>query len=146
MRPFDISDKDPLTAIFLKNTPQYFDPEEVHDFHLYLSQHGDTYFTIIHDGNIVGGAGYYINSADNSGRITWIFFDPQTAGQGLGRKAVEHFISIFNTQPGIEKLVVTTSQLAWKFFQKFGYVLVRTEKDHWGKGLDLYLMERPNLL
>ena len=31
--------------------------------------------------------------------------------------------------------------LAYRFFEKFGLVLIKTEKDYWGKGLDLYWME-----
>jgi ribosomal protein S18 acetylase RimI-like enzyme len=42
----------------------------------------------------------------------------------------------------VKKLVVRTSQLAYKFFERLGYHLIRTEKDYWGKGLDLYLMEQ----
>ena len=83
-----------------------------------------------------------IKESDKSVRITCIFFHPNSSGQGLGTKAVEHCLNILKLDPMLEKLVVTTSQLAYKFFDKFGYVLVMTEKDHWEKGLDLYLMER----
>ena len=146
MRAYSPADIHQLTDIFLLNTPTYFDPKEADDFRDYLTHYGDTYLTIEHEGKIVGGAGHYINPTDNSGRITWIFFHPDAAGHGLGKKAVEHFISLFNANPSIKKLVVTTSQHAYRFFEKFGYTLVRTEKDHWGPGLDLYLMERPNFL
>lgn len=44
--------------------------------------------------------------------------------------------------PKIDKLVVTTSQLAFRFIEKFGFDLIQTEKDYWGPGLDLYLMEK----
>lgn len=142
IRPFNISDNDQLIEIFKLNTPKYFDPKEVFDFIDYLDQHGDTYFTIEHENKIVGGTGYYIKESDKSGRITWIFFHPDFAGQGLGKQSVAYCLDILKSNPDIEKLVVTTSQWAHRFFEKFGYQLVSTEKDFWGQGLDLYLMER----
>lgn len=142
IRPFKISDKKQLVEIFTLNTPNFFAPEEVNDFEDYLEQQSDTYFTIEYQNKIVGGIGCYVKESDKSGRITWIFFHPNSSGHGLGTQAVEHCLTILKLDPRVEKLVVTTSQLAYNFFDKFGYDLVKTEKDHWGKGLDLYLMER----
>jgi ribosomal protein S18 acetylase RimI-like enzyme len=141
IRPYKIEDKAQLIEIFNRNTPQYFDPKEVQDFEAYLEKYPETYLTVLHDGKIVGGTGYYFKEEDNSGRITWIFFHPDSAGLGLGRLSVEYCMAILKTSPKVQKLVVTTSQLAFRFFEKFGYQLVQTEKDYWGQGLDLYLME-----
>ena len=94
--------------------------------------------------NIVGGTGYYIKENDKSGRITWVFFDPDYTGQGLGRLAVEHCLKILGEDKRIEKFIVTTSQLAYKFFEKFEFSLNRIEKNYWGEGLDLYEMEKSN--
>jgi ribosomal protein S18 acetylase RimI-like enzyme len=142
IRPYKAADKNELIDIFKLNTPEYFDPKEVADYEEYLEKYADTYFTIEHEGRIAGGVGYYVRESDKSGRITWIFFHPAYAGLGLGKKSVEHCHAIFTSDPTIEKLAVTTSQKAYKFFEKFGYQLIETEKDYWGKGLDLYLMER----
>lgn len=143
MRHFKIADKDQLIEIFKMNIPEYFDPAELNHFRQYLSQHADSYVTIEHEGKIAGGIGYCVNESDKSGRITWIFFHPNTRGIGLGRKAVEYCMRILQADPIVKTLVIQTSQLAFHFFEKFGYKLVKTEKDYWGKGLDLYLMEQP---
>lgn len=142
IRSYKLADKEELVEIFKLNTPQYFDPKEVYDFKKYLQQHNDTYFTIEYDSKIVGGAGYYVKESDKSGRISWIFFHPEFSGLGLGKKAVEHCLNLLKSNSEVEKLVVTTSQLAYKFFEKFGYKLVQIEKEYWGQGLDLYLMEQ----
>ena len=142
IRPYRLSDKERLIEIFKLNTPTYFDPIEVLDFEEYLSQNSASYSTIEYENKIVGGVGWYIKDEDKSGRITWIFFHPDASGKGLGREAVEHCFRILKSNSMIEKLVVTTSQLAYKFFEKFDYELILTKKDHWGPGLDLYLMER----
>jgi len=141
IRLYTKSDKTRLIEIFNLNTPKYFDPKEVKDFEEYLQEHSNTYLTIEQDNKIVGGIGYYIKEEDKSGRITWIFLDPNYTENGLGKMAVEHCLTILKLNPKVEKLVVTTSQLAYKFFEKFGYKVIKTEKDYWGQGLDLYLME-----
>ncbi|WP_271765443.1 GNAT family N-acetyltransferase [Aquimarina algiphila] len=142
IRPYTLSDNEELISIFKLNTPQYFDPKEVDDFKKYLHQYGHTYLTIEYKNKIVGGVGYYIKESDHSGRITWIFFHPDYSGLGLGRKAVEYAITQLKSDSTLKKLVVTTSQLAYRFFEKFDYRLIQIENDYWGKGLDLYLMER----
>jgi N-acetylglutamate synthase-like GNAT family acetyltransferase len=144
IRSFNIDDKEKLADIFKLNVPKYFAANEIHDFEQYLSQYGETYLTIEHEGKIIGGTGYYVNTSDNSGRITWIFFHPDAKGGGSGKKAVEYCISILRADTRVNKLVVTTSQFAFKFFEKFGYETVKIEKEYWGAGLDLYLMEQPN--
>ena len=142
IRPYKPADKERLLKIFSFNTPKYFDKNEINDFEKYLEQKAETYLTIEVDNNIVGGTGYYINENDRSGRITWIFFDPSYSGKGLGKQSVEHCLKILSKDKRVEKLIVTTSQLAYKFFEKFDYSINRIEKNYWGKGLDLYEMEK----
>jgi len=142
IRPYNPADKNELLNIFMLNTPEYFAPKEAAEYEAYLNENAAAYFTLEHENKIAGGVGYHVKESDKSGSITWIFFHPAYAGMGLGRKAVEHCFAIFKSYPAIDKLVVRTSQKAYKFFEKFGYKLVKTEKDYWGQGLDLYLMER----
>jgi ribosomal protein S18 acetylase RimI-like enzyme len=144
IRPYKPTDKGHLLKIFGYSVPEFFDKNEINDFEEYLGQKAETYLTIEVDNTIVGGTGYYINEEDNSGRITWIFFDPSYAGQGLGKQSVEHCLKILSKDKRVEKLVVTTSQLAYKFFEKFDYSISRIEKNYWGEGLDLYEMEKAN--
>jgi len=68
----------------------------------------------------------------------------QPAGQWLGRKSVEHCLNLFDKDKSVKKLIVTTSQFAYKFFEKFGYTINRIEIEYWGEGLDLYEMEKSN--
>lgn len=142
IRPYRRSDKKHLLDIFHLNIPKYFDKSEVQDFESYLGKRAETYLTIELDHIIVGGTGYYIDETDRSGRITWIFFDPDHAGKGLGRAAVSHCHKLLEDK--VEKFIVTTSQFAFRFFEKFGYRTIRTKKNYWGKDLDLYEMEKLN--
>lgn len=143
IRAYIESDKDELLKIFRLNTPKYFGPKEIDDFEKYIGLQSQNYSTIEYKGKIVGGVGYEVKNSDASGRITWMFFHPEYTGYGLGKKAVEHCIGILKQKPEVEKLVVSTSQMAYKFFENLQYKLVRVEKDYWAEGIDLYSMERP---
>ena len=144
IRSYKPEDKERLLEIFRLNIPKYFDKTELNDFIEYLEENPETYLTIEVDSKIVGGIGYYVNENDKSGRITWIFFDPKYSGQGLGKKSVEYCLKLLSEDDRVNKFTVSTSQLAYKFFEKFGYKTIRAEKDYWGIGLDLYEMEMTN--
>lgn len=141
IRPYQVSDKNALLSIFSKNVPKYFDPTELHDFEKYLEEKPDTYLTVEYNQTIVGGSGFEANEDKQTGSITWIFFDPQHTGKGLGKLAVDHSLTELKKNPVVKKLIVRTSQLAYVFFEKFGFQLMTMETDYWGEGLDLYEME-----
>lgn len=143
IRPYKPNDKECLLNIFRLNTPKFFDKNELDDFKEYLEKKAKTYLTIEVDNNIVGGTGYYVDENDNSGRITWIFFDPSYSGQGLGKQSVDYCLELLSKDERVVKFIVTTSQFAYKFFEKFGFQTNRIEKNYWGKNLDLYEMEKP---
>lgn len=144
IRPYKQTDKEHLLKVFNLNVPKSFDKNEIKDFEEYLEQKAETYLTVEVDNTIVGGTGYYVNEEDKSGRITWIFFDPNYSGQGLGKQSMDYCLSVLSKDKRVEKFIVTTSQLAYKFFEKFGYSNTRIEKNYWGEGLDLYEMEKLN--
>jgi ribosomal protein S18 acetylase RimI-like enzyme len=141
IRPYRTSDRSALIEVFRLNTPKYFDPSELSHFEEYLSKYSQTYFTVEQNGTIVGGAGFHFTKNDTVGHISWIFFHPDFSGKGLGSTAIRHCLDRLKSERKLRRLSATTSQLAYKFFEKFGFRLVRTEKDYWGRGLDLYEME-----
>ncbi|NOG45856.1 MAG: GNAT family N-acetyltransferase [Calditrichaeota bacterium] len=141
IRKYNENDKLELIRIFKRNTPKFFDIKETDDFIEYLDLDGENYFVIEIENKIVGGIGVQIENQHKIGRITWIFFHPDYSGKGLGKFSVEHCLGLFSKNPNIKKVIVTTSQLAYKFFEKFNFIHTNTEKNYWGKGLHLYTME-----
>jgi len=142
LRSYRKSDKQGLLHAFKLNTPEFFDEKEVQDYEEYLDEHPNTYFTIMHESEIVGGIGYVIEEQARIGNITWIFIHPEYKGMGLASEAVTHCLNILKANRNAETFVVRTSQLAYEFFEKFGFRLIKASKDYWGKGFDLYLMEQ----
>lgn len=141
IRDFQTDDLSPLVHVLKRNIPTYFDPSEEAEFVTYIGKHSDTYFTALVNQQVAGGAGYRIDATGTAGYIRWIFFDPGNTRAGLGRAIVDRCTARL-LELGAERIVAATSQLAGGFFAKLGFVTLRTEQDYWGKGLDLWLMEK----
>ena len=139
IRPYKQQDKQELFKVFYLNTPKYFDRTEANDFEKFLQQYKDTYFVIEENHKIIGGCGFY--KTNNEGHISWIFLHPDSQGKGGGKKIVEYCLKNLEDDSSIEIIIVETSQHAYKFFNAFGFDIVKKEKDYWAKGLDLYRME-----
>lgn len=141
IRPFTASDKTTLISILRKNTPKYFAPEEEVEFIHFLEDQIEEYFVVEYLGIIVGSGG--INFYDNgkTAVVSWGMIDPDYHGQGLGSYLlnfrIERVVSIHRP----ERFLVRTAQFTNKFYEKFGFKLIHTEKDYWAKGIDLYEME-----
>ncbi len=142
IRPYTKRDKQRLLDIFKLNIPTYFDASELADLDDYLDKKAETYRVVEIDQTIVGGFGLIIDLARSEASITWIFFDPEHKGNGLGRLAVNYCHNQFRQTHGLQKYTVRTSQFTNVFFEKFGYKTIQIEKDYWGKGLDLYVMNK----
>lgn len=140
IKPYQTSHKEAVLQLLRLNTPQFFDPSEEADFVHYLDNELEDYFIIEQAGQVVGCGGINYLLADKTARISWDMLHPEAQGKGLGAQLVQHRIEHIKTQPEIETIVVRTSQLAYKFYQKCGFALQEISKDYWAKGFDLYYM------
>ena len=141
IRQFKQTEKEALLDILKVNTPLYFHPKELEDFSQYLDANADFYFVYLEAGTIAGGAGWHLDDAQKSGSISWVLCRPEFQGMGIGKSLVETCLDRLRQEKKIQKIVVRTSQLAYRFFTKFGFEVVETRENYWGPGLDLYLME-----
>jgi ribosomal protein S18 acetylase RimI-like enzyme len=141
VRKFRPEDLKKLLYIFRLNVPEFFAPHEEVDFKKYLETNRDSYFSITNNGNIIGGAGYKINSSELLGSVSWIFLDPDHTGKGIGKKVVSFLLKIFTDFKDVVILRAETSQHGVSFFGSLGFTTVKKQKDYWGMGLDLYRME-----
>jgi ribosomal protein S18 acetylase RimI-like enzyme len=135
------ADQVKLEEIFKLNVPEAFHESELKEFLSYLEKKRETYLVVANQNEVLGGVGYDIEQRDNSGRINWILFHPAHRHKGLGQSAVRHCLDILRSSPDVKKLVVRTSQVAYRFFEKFGFRTVFREKEYWAPGFDLYQME-----
>lgn len=141
IRTYKIDDKQSLLKIIQTHVPQYFDESEVADFSDYLDNKLEDYFVFEQNGIIIGSGGINYFKETSTARISWDMIHPDYMGQGIGKKLLSHRIEHIKKNPAIDQIVVRTSQIAFKFYQKSGFELVSIEKDFWAEGYDLYLMQ-----
>ena len=139
IRTAQIEDFKFLSNIFSLNVPKYFEIKELDDFKKYFIKNINTYFVIMLNNVIIGGAGYVIEN-ELTGRVTWSFIHPDFHRQGFGKKIVLLCLNKIRDVKSIEKIEVNTSNFGFKFFKNLGFELEYIKKNYWAQGIDLYFM------
>ncbi len=142
IRPYQTGDFQDVIKLFLLNTPEYFAAEERTDLEAYLEKDAQHFFVFEKGKNVVGAGGY--NILEEECRISWYFIHPDFHGHGIGKALVEHSLKEIKREEPLKRVMVRTSQHAWRFFEKMGFELQKKEKDYWAPGFDLYQMELKN--
>lgn len=143
LRPFRPDDVAALLALLRTLTPIYFAPEEATPYAHYLLHEVEDYFVAEQQGQVVaaGGLNYFL--AERIARLSWDLVHPACQRQGLGRALVQHRLGWLRAhQPGVARVVVRTSQLAYRFYARQGFWLEETVPDYWAPGFDLYRLAR----
>jgi [ribosomal protein S18]-alanine N-acetyltransferase len=141
IRPYDTNDKSLLIDLLRLNTPKYFSVEEENDFVRYLDSEIESYFVIEKNQQIVGCGGINLNLEKRIGIISWGMIHPDLQGQKIGSELLKYRIDFLKRAYYLEKIVVRTSQLVFRFYEKHGFELKEIHRDYWAKELDMYLME-----
>lgn len=140
-RKYNPSDKTEVILLFRLNTPKYFAAEEEKELMVYLDQFSQHYFIIEWEGKIIGCGGINLSEDLTAGRISWDFLHPDHQGKGLGNLLLRFRIEKIKEYKTMKTITVRTSQMAYPFYEKAGFVLKETIKDYWAPGFDLYHME-----
>lgn len=119
--------------------PKYFAPEEEQLFSVYLDKKVEDYFVYEKNGEILAAAG--INYEKGDATLSWGMVHPDFHAQGIGTEITKFRIEHIKNNTNFKKIIVRTAQFTYKFYEKMGFVLQKTESDYWGKGFDLYDME-----
>ena len=141
IRKYLNSDKPKIIELLRKNTPHYFDSSEEKDFENYLDNEIEDYFVYEINSEIIGAGGINYFTEQKLARISWDMIAPNSHGNGIGKKLTQYRINHIKEKENIELIVVRTTQLVYKFYEKMGFELEKIEKDFWAKGFDLYQME-----
>ncbi|MFR3329861.1 MAG: GNAT family N-acetyltransferase [Odoribacter splanchnicus] len=140
IRAYRPEDKGALVHLIRLNTPGYFAPEEEADFCRYLDYERELYYVLLWGAELVGCGGINFAEDETVGKISWDMIHPEYQGRSLGGQLLKYRIERIKSIPRIRKITVRTSQLAYRFYEKQGFVLNEVRKDYWAEGYDLYSM------
>ena len=141
IRLYTPTDDENIISLLRLNTPKYFAPEEEQDLRDYFADHIDHYYVVEDNGTIIGSGGFNLTNEGKNAAISWDIIHPDYQGKGVGRLLTQYRIDRIKEIETVENISVRTSQLAFKFYEKFGFVLKEIAKDYWAEGIDMYRME-----
>ena len=125
IREYCPTDRNDVMNLIRLNIPKYFAVKEEADLGRYLDEEVELYYVLL---------------------FAWDIVHPAYQGKSLGTKLLNHRIEKLRNISSIKKIIVRTSQLVYKFYEKQGFVLLEVKKDYWADGLDMYKMEYKGIL
>lgn len=140
IRAYQTTDKSLVLKIFQLNVPKYFAESELEDLKRYLDKEIEEYFVAEMNDEIIGAGGINFENEKKTAIISWDFIHPNYQGKGIGRKLLHHRLELLKSMKNIETIIVRTSQLTFKFYEKSGFKIDEIQKDYWAEGFDLYKM------
>jgi ribosomal protein S18 acetylase RimI-like enzyme len=141
VRPYQAGDMDRCLIVFDSNTPRYFHVSERVLFERFLKQPYGVFLVIEDDaGSLVACGGYDIDSAAGTGLLTWGMVIRDYHGRGFGTALALARLNRLVDTPGIERIIIETSQYANEFFESFGFVTQQITEGGFAPGLHTYAM------
>ncbi len=153
IREYKPSDRTACIEIFKSNIPKFFTSEELAYFETWLNGQdegkvaydnakAEYYYVAEHDNKITGCGGFYIAREESVARMAWGMVANSLHKKGIGKELLVHrFKSIEALHPDCV-ISLDTSQHTFQFFEKFGFVTTKVQKDFYTQGMDRYDMER----
>jgi [ribosomal protein S18]-alanine N-acetyltransferase len=141
IRNLSETDKAAVLELFSLNTPKYFSPEEKNDLIYYLENEIEQYFVMVMENELVGCGGINFSDDKTVGIISWDMIHPLYQGKSLGGVLLDYRIKYLKNIRAIRKIRVRTTQLVYRFYEKFGFALTEIIENYWAEGFHLYSME-----
>lgn len=143
-RAWQQSDRDACLALFDSNVPKFFAPEEREQFRHYLGTLDPAhYLVLLLADQIVACGGLDVDRAQHQATLSWGMVDRGFHRAGLGTRLTEARLALARSLPGIDRIVLITSQHTHAFYERFGFQTISVTPDGIAKGLDRWDMVLP---
>lgn len=143
-RPYQSADLAACLALFDSNCPRFFAPSEREEFAAFLAApHPATapYLVLETAGDILACGGIEVSGPD--AHLTWGMVARDRHGQRLGTRLTEARLALARSLPGVERLLLSTSQHTEGFYAGFGFAVTARLPDGFGPDLDHVDMALP---
>jgi ribosomal protein S18 acetylase RimI-like enzyme len=136
LRPYQKTDKDACLNVLDSNLPTFFAAYERVDFEGFLSRPTD-YF-VLEAESIIGCGGYALEKG--IAWLCWGMIERKHHGTGLGKWLLLERLYKITQHPDIKMIHLDTTQHAFGFFQKLGFVTEKITVDGYAPNLNRYDM------
>ena len=143
VRPYRDTDRAACLAVFDSNVPDDFRAEERAEFAAFLDDLPGPYLVLV-DGEerVAACGGWALETDGESAAMCWGMVRRDRQGEGWGRRLLEERVRRAGSQPGVRRLILTTSQRTRGFFERLGFRVRDVVPDGIAPGLDRVEMER----
>ena len=135
IRPYLAWDRSDCIEIFDSNQPIYFDADEQPKFAAFLDSLPATYFVLELNGQAAGCGGWLPAKEGAAAELVWGMVRAELRGTGLGTRLLTWRLREIAKDPGIQTIILDTSQHSVGFFERFGFRVTRWRLDWYGPGL-----------
>ncbi|CAL2101801.1 Acetyltransferase [Tenacibaculum sp. 190130A14a] len=144
-RIYSGSHKEEIIRIFRSNCPKYFNINDEENLVYFLDNFTDeNYLVALQEGKVIGCGGHY--TKENMHGIAWVMFEKHSLGANkilnisdLFYQEIENRII---SEGKLFPILINTTQLMERLFNRYGFKTYEVIKDGFGKGLDEYKMKK----
>lgn len=133
LRPYTLADRPACLALFDANTPRFFDPSERAGYDAFLADPAGPYLVGTLADRPVAAGGLVLNPP--AATLAWGMVHPEHQRHGLGSQLLTARIALARAAPGIETLLLDTSQHSRGFYERHGFAATAETPDGYGPGL-----------
>ena len=128
-------------CIFKSNVPVFFAFKEENLFVNYLQKTHINYYLIFDDTNsLVASGGYEYEQEKDSVSLTWGMVAFKDQNLGYGSFLTEFRLNKIKKEFSNCNIELNTTQKTFKFYEKFGFDVIKITPNYYAKGLDRYDM------
>lgn len=147
IRIYNKNDEKYIIDIFKSNCPKYFYINDLDSLYFFLNNYIDENFKVVTlNDYIVGCGGHYVKENEKLIGIAWVMFKRNSLGVknflSLSNIFFEHIMDNIQNEKKAFDIIINTTQLLEKTFNKFGFHTVHIIKNGFGKNLDHYVMRK----
>ncbi len=130
---YEACDRDACLSLFNENCPEFFAPNEKADYEEFLDQDYPGYYMVYAD-DVLAGVFGIMDLGHETFCISWIMLTRNVQGKGVGSAMMKKALEDARAQKA-KIITISTSHLAFKFFEKFGAEIVKRIKHGWGPNM-----------
>jgi GNAT superfamily N-acetyltransferase len=141
--PYTHAHREACLAIFDRNCPRYFAPNEREDYERFLAAEPDRYRVCVRGDEVIGAFGLLATAAPGRKRLNWILIDPGQQKRGVGGAMMGAVLAEAGAFGEVTAIDIAASHVSAPFFARFGARQLRRTEHGWGPGMHRVDMELP---
>ena len=127
---------------FRSNIPEYFAEKEIPGFIDSLNHPNDLFEVVLLNGHVIGLGGIWVSKERKEARLCFGIIHKNHQKRGYGKLLLERRLKRIIDYGFVTRITHETGEGTYRFFERYGFEVVRIDKDPENIGIDFYQMEK----